>query len=75
MRKKHYKKKLKAMIFIDIQWESYLSNKGDEKMKFKKANLFTIFARLIALIVSMLGTFSNNLYNDNEFVRAIWHKY
>ncbi|PRR82106.1 hypothetical protein [Clostridium vincentii] len=41
-------------------------------MRFKKANLFTIFAGSIALIVSMLGTFLNNLYNDNEFVRAIW---
>ena len=41
-------------------------------MNFKKAKIFTIIAGLIALIASLLGTFSNNLYNDVELVRAIW---
>ncbi len=41
-------------------------------MNFKKANLFTIVAGSIALIASLLGTFSNNLYNDVELVKAVW---
>lgn len=41
-------------------------------MKVEKANLFTIIAGSIALIVSILGTFFNNIYNDNELVKALW---